>query len=688
MNLDLHLDRPWIFLTVLLVLSAWTFWVYLRTKPETRPGARRLLNALRLAASLLLALMLGGWSLEWTRSLSEPPRLRVLLDASASMSLPKSPGEEEPTRYATALELLDELAAESDLELKVSAFGEGLVEGDPPRGADLAFTDLGATLDELPAPRPGEKLLILSDGQDRGGGLWARASSRPILAMMLGDSVPRPDLRLERPRAPSILQVNERGRLRAEIHSVQGGARQGRLLLREGEEILHEEAWSMGEGPGRLEIEIPLLFEDEGSRRLSLELSGEGADANPENNLQVFGLDVLDERLEILVLAGRPGWDLPFMLDALRGQENLSLRLVLGGPGGIPRDAETGEAWQPNDERVDGLILHSLGPGWSEWLADLDPGGVFLFPRALEMSGFPEEWGLDIDALPLRGGEFAAGWAPEAFRHEALGALEARAGAAAPLPELEALTALEAPGLRSLVESAGATVLGARVWKGRRQVILAGEGLYRMALGEGGGRENLAALYSGLVRWVSRRNPPERIQILPPERPRTSGRATSLRAGLFDADFRRLERGELLWTLRRDGELVDSGAFQAPAREGDDFTAALPALPAGDYTLDLRARLDSGESLERRTDLSVLPDHGEFARAEASPTALRWLSASSGGAFFPQVDLEALREELPRSGHEEIRRIRLRIWDHPLFFLLFLGLLAAEWGLRKRYGLV
>ena len=444
----------------------------------------------------------------------------------------------------------------------------------------------------------------------------------------------------------------------------------------------------MGDGPGRLEIEIPLLFEEEGTRRLSLELSGEGEDANPENNRQVFGLDVLDDRLEILVLAGNPSWDLPFLLDALRGQENLSLRLVVGGPGGIPRNADTGEAWRPLDERVDGLILHSLGPGWEEWLSDLDPGGLFLFPRALENARFPEDWGLDLPSGFLRGGDHPARWAPEAFRHEALGALEARAGAAAPLPELESLRALEAPGLRSLVESGGATALGARIWKGRRQVLLAAEGLYRMALADAAGRDNLSALYSGLVRWVSRRNPPERIQILPPERPRTSGRATTLRAGLFDADFRRLERGELLWTLRRDGDLVDSGAFDAPAREGDDFTTSLPALPAGDYALDLRARLASGESLERRAELSVLPDHGEFARAEASPAALRWLAASSGGAFFPDADLAALRDELPREGNEEIRRIRLRIWDHPLFFLLFLGLLATEWGLRKRYGLV
>jgi hypothetical protein len=60
----------------------------------------------------------------------------------------------------------------------------------------------------------------------------------------------------------------------------------------------------------------------------------------------------------------------------------------------------------------------------------------------------------------------------------------------------------------------------------------------------------------------------------------------------------------------------------------------------------------------------------------------------SQGEFFPGVQEEALHAALPQEAQELIRKIRLRIWDHPLFFLLFLGLLAAEWGLRKRYGLV
>ena len=684
----MHLDHPWLFFGALLVLGVWTFGVYARTRPEIRPNSRRLLSILRLTASLLLALMLGGWSLEWNLTRQEPPRLHVLLDASESMSLPVDAGPDSKTRYEAAFEILEDLEGETGIELLASAFGEGLIEGPPPAKPFASFTDLGAALQASHAAREGEHLLILSDGQDLGGRLWAKEPRRPVIALMLGDSLPGPDLRLGRPEVPAIMQVGEQGLLRVEIQSVQGGARSGRILLREGDILLDEQSWDLGEGPGRLEIELPLILDSLGSHKLTLDLEGQGEDDNPENNRQIFSVEVLDERLEILVFAGRPDWDLPFMLDALRAEENLTIRLVTMGAEGQPKDADTGEIWRPGSERVDGLVVHSLGASWADRLVTLDPGGLFILPGALASANLPADWGLESWPLVASEGEFTLRWSKDAFRHEALGALEALAGNLSPLPRMESLRDLSLPGLRPFLESEGRIVLGARNWEGRRQVLMAASGMYRMALSEPSGRDRLSALYSGLLRWMSRRSPPERIQILPPSETRRSGRALEIRAGIFDPDFRRLERGRLAWVLRHEGELIGSGTFDAPAREGDDFTARMPVLPAGDYDLFLEASLPDGESLERNMDFPILPDAGEFARTEAAPAPLRWLAERSGGHFLESAELGALREALPRETISSTRQIRLRIWDHPLFFLLFLGLLATEWGLRKRHGLV
>jgi len=687
MNLQFHLDHPLLFAVSLLALGAWTLWIYGRTRPRPGLSARRLLMLSRLAASLLLSLMLGGWSLEWTRTRREAPILRVLVDASASMSLPAGSAD-STSRYDEALGIVQALEKEDGFQLRSAAFGGMLLAGPLPESPIASFTDLGAALRALPAPRPGETALVLSDGRDRGDALWAGQPRRPVLAVMLGDSLPRPDLRLGVPEAPALLQRGERGKLSVEVQSLQGAPKNGRLRLSEGGELLEEKDWNMVDEPGRLTMELPLSFERVGSHRLTLVLEGEGEDAVPQNDRREFQIEVLDDKLEILVLAGRPDWDLPFLLDALRSEKGLSLQLVTCGPDGEAREARTGKAWTEPGKRIDGLVLHSLAPSWSVKLDSLDAGGLFLFPGALASPDLPASWGMDLAAGSREDGDFPLRWSPGAFRHEALGALRATAGTSSDLPRLESLRPLKIAGLRPFLESEGRPVLGARVWNGHRQAILSGSGLYRMALAGKEGRERLGSLYSGLIRWLSRQSPPERIRLLPPDRARRSGRPLPLRADLYDSDYRRLEGGRLGWDLHDGAKAIGSGSFLPPLRGGDDFSATLPTLPAGDYELTLRADFDDGETLERKLEFPVLSDAGEFARPEASPAPLRWLADRSGGRFFPDGDLSALDAALPRESTQSVRQVRLRLWDHPLFFLLFLALLALEWGLRKRHGLV
>ena len=688
MNFDLNLDRPILFLVALLVLGAWTIWVYARTRPSPDEASRRRLILIRVAASLLLALMLGGWSIEWTRSRAEAPGLIVLLDASASMSLPLDASDPAaPSRYEAALRIAEAMADEPGIRVRSFAFGEGLLAGPPPERPIAGFTDLGAALGDLPAQDGNSTLLMLSDGQDRGGALRFQEMRMPVLSVLLGDSLPQPDLRFGLTQAPAILPKDRAGVLRAEIQSVQGAPRAGKLRLSEGDSLILERDWSMDEGPGRIELELPLRFEEAGPRRIVLDLLAEGLDTRPENNRRVIGLDVLDEELDILVLAARPDWDLPFLMNALRGEKQLSTRLVIGGPGGIARLEDDGDPWTTEDS-PDALIVHSLGPGWEEQLGEMDPGGILLLPGALSEPQLVAGMGLAASGRGERNGEFPLDWAPDAFRHEALGDLETLGPGLPPPPDLESLSSVNAPGLRTILESEGRPVLALRNWEGHRQAFLTGRGLYRWSLSGEEGREALAALYSGLVRWLARRDPPGRIRIQPVADAPREGRRVELRAELFDSDYGPVETGGLRWTLRSGDALLASGAFEAPFREGDDFAATLPALPAGDYEMILEARFPDGESLEEINPYAVLPDAGEFSRGESSPATLRWLAAGSGGRYFPEADLEAIREALPRETRLIERRLRLRVWDHPVFFLLFLGLLGLEWALRKRYGLV
>lgn len=692
----LTLDRPLPALLVFLALAAWTLRVYARTQPPLPPSRRAWLAGLRLAASLLLALMLGG--LGWTRTVShrEPPRLRVLVDASASMSRADAGGG--AARYDRARFLADEATRRwgDRLEVIVQAFGAGLLEGEPPAAPAAGATDLGAALSSLPPPVEGEAVLLLSDGRDTEAALWASslAPGRHVHAVLVGDTLSPADLRIDRVEALPVARQGTRLPLSVEILCQGAAARQGTLRVSEGGAALVERPWRLPPGERRLRLEAPLVLDAPGQHLLEIELRTGAADAVPENDRVLLPVRVVEGRLRILVLAGRPDWDLAALAHGLRGEAALELRVIGAGPRGEFRDLATGAAWDPAAEPVHGLCLHSLHPSWPpDLLERLElQGGAVLLGGALTGSAvrLPSAWGLRSGraaAPPRREREIR--WGPDAARHPAVRGVLAAGLDPRALGPWEATLGQPLEGGRALLTSGGRTVLAAGERGGRRLAVLAGRGFWRWSLEPGDGALLLQELLSGLLRWVAREDPPARLSVSWEGDALSAGQPGRIRAELFDEDFAPLPGGSLRWELRDGGSLMAAGDFEADPAGG--YRGRLPALPGGRYGLSVTARTPGGESLSLEKELPVLTPDREFRRPAATAESLRWLAAVSGGRLLIDTGadvlagLESVLDTTPRLRR---RAVSTRLWQEPALFLLLLGLLAAEWALRKRLGMV
>ena len=65
----------------------------------------------------------------------------------------------------------------------------------------------------------------------------------------------------------------------------------------------------------------------------------------------------------------------------------------------------------------------------------------------------------------------------------------------------------------------------------------------------------------------------------------------------------------------------------------------------------------------------------------------RRLSAATGGRYYSAEDLRTLPEDIPISIKGPPDMEEKDLWDMPFLFLLLVGLISAEWILRKRKGL-
>lgn len=152
------------------------------------------------------------------------------------------------------------------------------------------------------------------------------------------------------------------------------------------------------------------------------------------------------------------------------------------------------------------------------------------------------------------------------------------------------------------------------------------------------------------------------------------------------------------------GEPIQQAQFRAEVQLPDGRTEPVPLVSGesgwqgaflqtntpGDYTLRVSARLPDGQELSNTGRFLVFEQDLEMDLAAADIGTLETIAALTGGESLAPEQLPDLLERLlHQTSTLQVEQIRKRtLWDTWPFFLVFVGLLATEWYLRKRWGLV
>ena len=120
-----------------------------------------------------------------------------------------------------------------------------------------------------------------------------------------------------------------------------------------------------------------------------------------------------------------------------------------------------------------------------------------------------------------------------------------------------------------------------------------------------------------------------------------------------------------------------------PTAELGVFEGRLEAPPPGTY--DLQVNTATGASADEV--VTVIADTRDGANSDESEHALRLIAASTGGVAVAASDLTPLERHLRGLTKGEVER-PIRPARSMATLLLFVGLLAAEWTIRRRRGRV
>lgn len=699
-------------------------------------------------ALLLLAILLNPVVHAAQRQPGTKPLLLMLLDTSRSMNTPDvtlpDTGSTKTTRWKAAQSaVLDNHALLATLSLRYDLRFYGFDASALPKSVETLRelerpngdrTSIGEALSQalngaFPAAQtPGEprgSILLVSDGRDNGAGYpleaarTAKASGVPLSTLCLGQERKDRDIQLLARRPQVVALPGQSVELGAELRSSGLDGSVVRVdLLKEGRRVGSREIVTRA---GSQEITFPVTETTKGFYRYAMVASVAPGETNALNNRTNIFLNVMDTRARVLLLEGEPSWDAKFLAQTLREDPAITLDSIFQLTG-QDRFALSGSPDRPvlrvpqvlDDFTQYDVLL--LGKGYESffdaastealkrWVSERGGHVVFLRGRADARTPALQ----DLEPVTYSDQEIQAARVQltEAGRSHPGFTFNEREDAQTivrKLPSLISATRVQGEKALAVVLARAqegendsdantqemALVAYQRYGQGK-SVTIVGQGMWRWAFLpqelESYGHV-YAEFWTQMIRWLVSES-----DFLPGQNIALHTDRTSY-ARKEAVNFLGYLRGVKPSTLPPITLTLPDGKttrlVTAPAHgNAADFTAVYNPLKPGEYVATIPPLSGNPKALPVSCAFTVFPGQEEDENRSADPDLMRQLAAVGGGLALTPSELSSLPDRL-RAAERLATRIREphTAWDSGGFLALLVGLLAAEWLLRRRAGL-
>jgi len=695
----------------LVMAGALTWWVYRKTTPEISRGKRTLLGSLRFLGLALVILLLAEPVIRTVLTRDQKPIVAVLLDTSKSLS-------SEVTNSADVRSRVDrfneELSRALEVDVRTYTFDSDVavldVDVDSIR-FDGSRTDIGQALVSIRDELRGDPLaavVLISDGLYNTGHNPVYEAEKyrvPIHTIVVGDTTAHRDVLIQRVVANNVAYASRELPVRVTIRSDGFGGRDVRVSVRGGGRELAATSVRLPDGRGEVPVDLKFTPAAEGFQTYSVVVEALDGELTESNNSAGFSVRVLTRKLQVLLLAGAPSPDVAALSEILASDADIEVTQVTQKARG-----EYYGAVVPGDlDAFDGIILAGFPGRFSdrETVSRIAQSGLpVLFvldygtnlrlvrdglggsipavlrtirPGFVEASAVSTATGRAHPAMDLQGGPAEIGRLPPLSYSQSLWQ---------PTPDARTLATVAIRGIEL-----GDPLLLVRDRAGIRTAALLGAGLWRWR-NVPEDLEDLVRLspelITNLLRWMTTQIDDRPVRIEPVQEFFDGGDVVRLSGQVYDESLNPVEGATVLVTVT-DPDGNEFNYTMDPIGNGR-FSKDLGQLGEGTYRYMAFAEgqgaffgADSGYFAVG--DLTL-----EFRATQSDAGLMREIARRSGGEFVVAGDIEAFVRTIARAGRlqptviEEKRDVHLRRLAPFLFVII--GLLATEWVIRKRAGLV
>lgn len=599
------------------------------------------------------------------------------------------------------------------------------------------------TPDANPTANAQSIIVLMSDGQNNfGRSLQSAAddlakSNMQLIAVGFGPEHQPNDLVLKAFEAPQRLFKTDQltGRIIVAEMLPPGSTYQVQLLL-ENEIVWQQSFQAKSEQQREIKFELSMneLHEIAVKKlpdhvhynslpiKLTAKLISSISEPSIENNQQDTYITVGASKAQILLIDGRSRWEIRYLRNLFARDPVWQTTSVIAEDGDTLKFPQTPAQWQALNLVVLGDVPASL------WNTDLQAGlidyvnrggGLIICDGARQHLHTAEFTTLStLSPVRLQTGELSATdakWNPQlTLAGQRLSALNLTDGSSnlsiadniegrdrnsqfwRQLPKLNFVQPVSlAAGSETLVEV---------VYQGQSRPLLVGRRF-------GGGQVLYVAsdetwrwrfkvadlvhqrLWNQLARWVMRKPMSVESEFLSLDTgaaSHTSGTPIEIRAALRQTNGTPAEDRKTVAVISRYGELITRVNLQQDPLNPGAYSSFISELPAGEYQVSIEAEGFTKEALLAQSTFAVVQPslNTEMIDISCDSQSLRKHSHATGGQYLHESQLEQLPDLLrPLSGGKIVHSTRL-IWQSYYWFCTALFLLAVEWVLRKRAGLI
>lgn len=332
-DLQISLAFSGIYLLIALILIAiYSVYVYRYTIPQIQPLKKILLVTLRVSALLTLCLILFEPILNLSKKLNLEPVNLVFIDNSRSIRI-----EDGTDRLSTVKKILGDFSGSaSESNLSFYEFGNSV----NPIGVDsldeINFSD-GATnfQDVFNSIQNSEEniasITIVSDGVITSGSnpyYDLVNAGIPVFTIGIGDTTQRTDIELKKVLRNDIVYAETPTSIVATISNKGFSGESITAALYEDNKFNSQQTVNLNPS-GIQNITFDYKPQSSGEKKLNIQLSPLKGEFTTANNKQVFYVNVLSNKIKVLLLASSPNADLTFIKNSLKRDQNFQINSIV-----------------------------------------------------------------------------------------------------------------------------------------------------------------------------------------------------------------------------------------------------------------------------------------------------------------------------------------------------------------------